>query len=94
MIQTPKVAHRTVKVRALDIFYREAGPKNAPARHQQPDHALALGYIMTRLGVMWRLRPIGGLPHASHVAGGHHGSALGATTRRGLQPRGAIARIC
>lgn len=27
---TPKVAHRTVKVDGLDIFYREAGPKGAP----------------------------------------------------------------
>src|SRR5262245_61192678 len=31
MIQTTKVAHRTVNVRDLDIFYREAGPKGAPA---------------------------------------------------------------
>jgi pimeloyl-ACP methyl ester carboxylesterase len=31
MTQTTKVAHRTVKVRDLDIFYREAGPKDAPA---------------------------------------------------------------
>ena len=31
MIQTTTVAHRTVKVRDLDIFYREAGPKDAPA---------------------------------------------------------------
>src|SRR6266446_7103109 len=31
MIQTTKVNHRTVKVRDLDIFYREAGPKDAPA---------------------------------------------------------------
>ena len=31
MIQTTKVAHRTVKVRDLDVFYREAGPKDAPA---------------------------------------------------------------
>src|SRR6516165_10594626 len=31
MIQTPKVAHRTVEVRGLDVFYREAGPKDAPA---------------------------------------------------------------
>jgi pimeloyl-ACP methyl ester carboxylesterase len=30
MIQT-KVAHRMVKVRDLDVFYREAGPKDAPA---------------------------------------------------------------
>jgi pimeloyl-ACP methyl ester carboxylesterase len=31
MIQTTTVAHRTVKVRDLDVFYREAGPKDAPA---------------------------------------------------------------
>jgi pimeloyl-ACP methyl ester carboxylesterase len=31
MIQATKVAHRTVKVRDLDVFYREAGPKDAPA---------------------------------------------------------------
>jgi len=31
MIQTTKVAHRTVKVRDLDVFYRESGPKDAPA---------------------------------------------------------------
>ena len=30
MIQTTKVAHRTIKARDLDIFYREAGPKGAP----------------------------------------------------------------
>src|SRR5438874_12137414 len=27
----PRVTHRTVKVGDLDVFYREAGPKNAPA---------------------------------------------------------------
>jgi pimeloyl-ACP methyl ester carboxylesterase len=27
----PKVSHRTVKVGELDVFYREAGPKDAPA---------------------------------------------------------------
>ena len=31
MIQTTKVAHRTIKARDLDIFYRAAGPKDAPA---------------------------------------------------------------
>src|SRR6516162_4513986 len=31
MIQTTKVAHRTLKVRDLNVFYREAGPKDAPA---------------------------------------------------------------
>src|SRR3954447_3367689 len=30
MIQTTKVAHRRIKARDLDIFYREAGPKDAP----------------------------------------------------------------
>ena len=30
MIQTAKVSYRTVKVRDLDVFYREAGPKDAP----------------------------------------------------------------
>lgn len=27
----PKVAYKTAKVRGLDVFYREAGPKDAPA---------------------------------------------------------------
>ena len=31
MTRSTKVAHRTVKVCDLDIFYREAGPKGAPA---------------------------------------------------------------
>jgi hypothetical protein len=31
MIQTTKAAHRTVQIRDLDIFDREAGPKDAPA---------------------------------------------------------------
>ncbi len=31
MIESTKVAHRTVKVGDLDVFYREAGPKDAPA---------------------------------------------------------------
>jgi hypothetical protein len=31
MIQTTKVAHRMIKARDLDVFYREAGPKDAPA---------------------------------------------------------------
>jgi pimeloyl-ACP methyl ester carboxylesterase len=31
MSQPTKVAHRTVKVRDLNIFYREAGPEDAPA---------------------------------------------------------------
>jgi pimeloyl-ACP methyl ester carboxylesterase len=30
MNQTTKVAHRTVRIGDLDIFYREAGPKDAP----------------------------------------------------------------
>jgi pimeloyl-ACP methyl ester carboxylesterase len=31
MIHTTRVAHGTVKVGDLDVFYREAGPKDAPA---------------------------------------------------------------
>jgi pimeloyl-ACP methyl ester carboxylesterase len=31
LADTPKVFHKTVKVGDLDIFYREAGPKDAPA---------------------------------------------------------------
>jgi pimeloyl-ACP methyl ester carboxylesterase len=31
MTRSTKVAHRTVKVGDLDVFYREAGPKDAPA---------------------------------------------------------------
>src|SRR6516164_7249627 len=31
MTSTPKVAHKTVKVGDLQVFYREAGPKDAPA---------------------------------------------------------------
>src|SRR4249919_230263 len=31
MARFDQVAHRTAKVRDLDIFYREAGPKDAPA---------------------------------------------------------------
>jgi hypothetical protein len=34
MTSTTKVAHRTVKVGDLDIFYREAGPRTSPARWQ------------------------------------------------------------
>jgi hypothetical protein len=30
MIQTTKVAHRTIKARDLDIFYREAGLQDEP----------------------------------------------------------------
>jgi pimeloyl-ACP methyl ester carboxylesterase len=30
-VDAPKVAHRTVTIDGLDIFYREAGPKAAPA---------------------------------------------------------------
>ena len=31
MTRAAQVAHRTVKVRDLDVFYREAGLKEAPA---------------------------------------------------------------
>jgi hypothetical protein len=29
--ENPPVAYRTVKIDGVDIFYREAGPKDAPA---------------------------------------------------------------
>src|SRR3954464_1927872 len=31
MTRSMKVMHKTVKVGGLDVFYREAGPKDAPA---------------------------------------------------------------
>ncbi len=31
--QPVEVYHKTIKVGDLDIFYREAGPKDAPATH-------------------------------------------------------------
>src|SRR5262245_38589587 len=30
MFQMPQTIHRTIKVHDLDVFYREAGPKEAP----------------------------------------------------------------
>ncbi len=52
MIQTAKVAHRTVKVRDLDVFYREAGPKDAPAvllLHGFPSRSSSASKIVRRL---------------------------------------------
>ncbi len=38
----PKVAHRIVSIDGLDIFYREAGPKNAPySGPRKLDHQLS-----------------------------------------------------
>ena len=52
MIQTTKAAHRTVKVRDLDVFYREAGPKDAPAvllLHGFPTSSQMFRYLIPAL---------------------------------------------
>ena len=61
MSQTTKVAHRTVKVRDLDVFYREAGPKDAPAvllLHGFPTSSQMFRNLMF-MRVMPNLRRIG-----------------------------------
>jgi pimeloyl-ACP methyl ester carboxylesterase len=58
MIQTTKVAHRTVKVRDLDIFYREAGPKGAPAvllLHGFPTSSQMFRNLIPRLADRYRV---------------------------------------
>jgi len=58
MIQSTKVAHRTVKVRDLDIFYREAGPKDAPAvllLHGFPTSSQMFRNLIPVLGERYRV---------------------------------------
>jgi pimeloyl-ACP methyl ester carboxylesterase len=58
MIQTMKVAHRTVKVRDLDIFYREAGPKDAQAvllLHGFPTSSQMFRNLIPALGDAYRV---------------------------------------
>jgi pimeloyl-ACP methyl ester carboxylesterase len=58
MIQTTKVAHRTVKVRELEIFYREAGPKHAPAvllLHGFPTSSQMFRNLIPALGDRYRV---------------------------------------
>ena len=58
MIQTMKVAHRMVKIRDLDIFYREAGPKDAPAvllLHGFPTSSQMFRNLIPALGDHYRV---------------------------------------
>jgi pimeloyl-ACP methyl ester carboxylesterase len=58
MIQTTKVAHRTVKVHDLDIFYREAGPKDAPTvllLHGFPTSSQMFRNLIPALGDSYRV---------------------------------------
>ncbi len=54
----PQVFYRTVKVDGLSIFYREAGPKNAPTLlllHGLPSSSRMFQPLMTRLANQYRL---------------------------------------
>jgi pimeloyl-ACP methyl ester carboxylesterase len=58
MTQTTKTAHRTVKVRDLDIFYREAGPKDAPTvllLHGFPTSSQMFRNLIPALGDRYRV---------------------------------------
>src|SRR5262245_451434 len=58
MVESTKVAHRTVKVRDLDIFYREAGPKDAPAvllLHGFPTSSQMFRNLIPRLAGSYRV---------------------------------------
>lgn len=53
-----KVAHRTIKVRDLDIFYREAGPKDAPTvllLHGFPTSSQMFRNLIPALGERYRV---------------------------------------
>lgn len=57
-IATPPVAHRTVKVGELDIFYREAGPKDAPVvllLHGFPTSSQMFRNLIPRLANKYRV---------------------------------------
>jgi pimeloyl-ACP methyl ester carboxylesterase len=56
--QPVKVHHKTVKVSGLDIFYREAGPKDAPAillLHGFPTSSRMFRNLITALGDKYRV---------------------------------------
>jgi len=58
MNSNTKVAYRTVKVRDLDIFYREAGPKDAPAvllLHGFPTSSQMFRHLLPALADRYRL---------------------------------------
>src|SRR3954454_16874372 len=61
MIQTTKAAHRTIKARDLDIFYREAGPKDAPAAlllHGFPSSAQMFRNLSPALADRYEFAPL------------------------------------
>ncbi|NTX65231.1 alpha/beta hydrolase [Myxococcus sp. CA051A] len=54
----PGVHHRTVKVDGIDIFYREAGPEDAPVvllPHGYPCSSFQFRNLLPALGDSWRL---------------------------------------
>ena len=58
MAETTKVAHRTIKVRGLDIFYREVGPNDAPAvllLHGFPTSSQMFRNLMPVVGERYRV---------------------------------------
>src|ERR1700689_2908502 len=57
-LMTPQVFYRTVKVDGLSIFYREAGPKDAPTilfLHGLPSSSRMFQPLLTRLGDSYHL---------------------------------------
>src|SRR6516225_4027504 len=56
--QQPKVLYKTVKIGELDIFYREAGPKEAPAillLHGFPTSSQMFRNLIPALGDKYRV---------------------------------------
>jgi pimeloyl-ACP methyl ester carboxylesterase len=58
MVESVKVAHRVLKVRELELFYREAGPKDAPAvllLHGFPTSSQMFRNLIPRLADRYRV---------------------------------------
>ena len=52
------VLHRTIVVNGVEVFYREAGPRDAPAvllPHGYPSSSFQFRHFMPRLADRWRL---------------------------------------
>ncbi len=57
-VETPHISYRTVKVDGLSIFYREAGPKDAPTLlllHGLPSSSRMFESLFSRLGGQFHL---------------------------------------
>jgi pimeloyl-ACP methyl ester carboxylesterase len=55
---TPPILHRTIVVDSIQIFYREAGPENAPVvllPHGYPSSSFQFRHFMPALADRWRL---------------------------------------